>query len=275
MVIIKSSIKSIAIGGFDGMHIAHGQLFSRLCKDGGIVVIQTSYANLSPKTYRSEHTHLPIFYYPLENIKKLSGEEFISLICEEFPSLEKIVVGYDFHFGYQASCSTKELNRLFKGEVIVVDEYKVEGVSVHSRVIREFLREGDIQKANSFLGYEYTVEGIHVKGQGLGKKQFVPTINLDIEDFLVPKEGIYITQTYVNNRYIPSVTFIGHRLSTDGKYAVETHLLEDFDIEHCSKSIKVKFYGKLRDNKKYELHEELKKQILEDIEDAKEFFKTI
>lgn len=256
------------------MHLAHQQLFSNLCKDGAIVVIQTSYANLSPKTHRSEHTKYPIFYYPLENIKHLSGEEFVKLLYEEFPKLEKIVVGYDFHFGHKALSSTKELKKLFKGEVLVIDEFKVDGIAVHSRVIREYLREGDIKAANKLLGYEYIISGIHIKGQGIGNKQFVPTINLEVEEFLLPQEGIYITQTFIDARYLPSVSFIGHRGTTDGKYAVETHIFGEFDEEHSSKTVKIKFFDKIRDNKKFEVYEELKLQILEDIKVAKNYFKV-
>lgn len=271
---IKSSIKSIAIGGFDGMHIAHRKLFSHLCPKGAVVVIQTSYANLSPKDHRSRYTNFPLFYYPLENIKSLSGEEFIKLLKEEFPSLEKIVVGYDFHFGYKAACGTQELKELFKGEVIVVDEYKFEGVSVHSRVIREYLREGNINGANKLLGREYLISGFSVKGQGLGKKKFVPTINIEVEDFLLPKEGVYITATSIKDDFLPSITFVGHRVSTDGKYAVETHILEDFDQNLPYKFLDIKFYENIRENKKFDSYDDLKKEITEDIKQARNYFKS-
>ncbi len=256
------------------MHLAHQQLFSNLCKNGAIVVIQTTYANLSPKTHRNEHTDYPIFYYPLENIKHLSGEEFVKLLYEEFPNLEKIVVGYDFHFGHKASSSTEDLKKLFKGEVQVIDEFKVDGIAVHSRVIREYLREGNIKNANRLLGYEYLISGIHIKGQGLGNKQFVPTINLDVDEFLLPKEGVYITRTLVNGKYLPSVSFIGHRVTTDGKYAVESHILSGLEKEPLSKTVKIKFFEKLRDNMKFEAYGDLKLQIMNDIKEAKNFFKV-
>jgi riboflavin kinase/FMN adenylyltransferase len=255
------------------MHLAHQKLFSNLCKNGAIVVIQTSYANLSPKTHRSEHTNYPIFYYPLENIKHLSGEQFVKLLYEEFPKLEKIVVGYDFHFGHNASSSTEDLKKLFKGDVVVIDEFKVNGIAVHSRIIREYLRAGDIKEANALLGYEYIISGIHIKGQGIGKKQFVATINLDVDEFLLPQEGVYVTKTFINGTYLPSVSFIGHRVTTDGKYAVETHIFSEIDNEHSSKTLKIKFFEKIRGNKKFEVYEDLKLQILDDIQKAKNYFK--
>jgi len=270
--VIKNKVTSIAIGGFDGMHLAHQQLFSKLDNNGAIVVIQTSYANLSPKTNRTEHTKYPIFYYPLENIKHLDGKEFICLLYEEFPNIKKIVVGFDFHFGYKAAYNIDDLRSLFKGSVEVVDEYKIDNIAIHSRIIREYLRNGEIILANKLLGYRYKLKGLHIQGQGLGSKQFVPTINLDIENFLIPAEGIYITNTFLDNNSYPSISFIGHRVSTDGKFAVETHILSNLEHQCNSKEVAVSFIKKIRDNKKYDKYEELKKQIIIDIEEAKNYF---
>ncbi len=269
---IKNRITSIAIGGFDGMHLAHQQLFSKLDINGAIVVIQTSYANLSPLTNRNEHSIYPIFFYPLENIKHLSGEEFIKLLLQEFPSLNKIVVGYDFHFGHKAAYNIDNLKDIFKGDVEVVDEFKINNIAVHSRVIRAYLRDGDIAKANNLLGYNYKLKGYHITGQGLGKKQFVPTINLNVKDFLIPQEGIYITQTVLNNISYNSVSFIGHRVTTDGKFAIETHILEDISNIDIPKIIEIKFYKKLRDNQKFDQYDMLKNQIDIDIKLANNYF---
>jgi len=254
------------------MHLAHQQLFSKLDKNGAIVVISTGYANLSPYANRALHTKYPLFYYPLENIKHLSGEQFIKLLYEEFPNLKSIVVGYDFHFGHQAAYSTKHLKELFNGDVIVVDEYKVDNLAVHSRVIRGYLRDNELDMANKLLGYNYIIKGTHIRGQGIGAKQFVATINIDIKDFLIPQEGIYITKTILQNKSYDSVTFIGHRVTTDGKFAVETHIIDNDFSDTIPNNVEVVFYNKIRDNKKFDKYEELKQEILKDIEKAKEYF---
>lgn len=271
-MINKNKITTIAIGGFDGMHLAHQELFKKLGLDGGIIVICTGYANLTFKTHRAKHTNLPLFYYPLESIKHLSGEEFILALQEEFPNLKKIVVGYDFHFGYKALQDTVDLKRIFDGEVVVVEEHSIDGVAIHSRVIREYLRSGKIEEANKFLGYKYTLEGYCIKGQGLGKKQFVPTLNLEVKEFLIPDEGIYATRTKFNAKVYDSVSFIGHRFTTDGEFACETHILDESFENETPHLVEIEFYTKLRDNKKFEEYTELKAQILEDIVMAKEYF---
>ena len=70
-------IDAIAIGGFDGMHAAHQFLFAELGTHGAVVAIETGYADLTPGSHRQEHTHYPIYYYDLEDIKGLSGEGFV------------------------------------------------------------------------------------------------------------------------------------------------------------------------------------------------------
>lgn len=269
---LKNNITSIAIGGFDGMHIAHQELFKNLDSNGGILSIESSYANLTPKKYRQEYSKYPIFYYQLEEIKHLEGDEFIRLLEKEFPNLKKVVVGFDFCFGKDRKYCIQKLKELFKGEVIILDEIKLENIAVHSRVIREYIKNGDIKNANKFLGKNYKIYGNHITGQGLGSTDFVPTINLTVKEFLLPKEGVYITKTILNEKEYSSVTFLGHRVTTDGSYAIETHILEPFTQNEDEGIIQIKFLEKIRDNKKFDNFTELKNEILKDIETAKKYF---
>lgn len=270
----KNTITSIAIGGFDGMHIAHQELFKNLDEHGAIVSIESGYANLTPKIYRQEYSIYPIYYYVLDNIKHLEGDQFIKLLKEEFPNLKKIVVGYDFCFGKNRKYCTDKLKELFKGVVKIIDEIKLDDIAVHSRIIREYLKDGDIQTANKLLGKEYKIYGHQIKGQGLGSKSFVPTINLKVKEFLLPKEGVYITKTILNEKEYNSITFLGHRVTTDGSYAVETHILDE-EIKNSNYTTQIKFIKKIRDNQKFNGFEELKNQILNDIESAKNYFINI
>lgn len=271
ILVDKKNIKAIAIGGFDGMHLAHQELFRNLGNTGAIVCIETGYANLTPNKYRQEYTNYPIYYYVLENIKKLDGKEFIKLLKEEFINLEKIVVGFDFGFGKNRAYDSNSLKELFLKEVVVVNEIKIDETAIHSRTIREFIKDGNIEKANQFLGKNYKVYANSVKGQGLGKKEFVPTINLELEDFLLPNDGVYITKTTILDKTYPSVSFIGNRKTTDDKFAFETHILNE-DIDLQSSKISVEFLKKIRGNKKFDSFLELKNEILNDINIAKKYF---
>ena len=254
------------------MHVAHQALFNCLDSNGAIVVIETGYANLSPSVNREDYTNYPIFYYPLDKIKHLDGIEFINLLNEEYPNLTKIVVGYDFHFGANRKYSIADLKEFFDGEVIIIEEVSIDNIATHSREIRAYLSSGEIEIANKLLNKPYKIKGNAISGQGLGKKQFVPTINIKCTDFLLPQDGIYATKTIVNNREFDSVSFIGHRVTTDGTFAVETHILNK-DIQSVNTQVQIKFFTKIRDNQKFEEYKKLQQQILKDIDDVKQFFK--
>jgi len=267
----KNTITSLAIGGFDGMHAAHQELFSQLDDNGGILSIESGYATLTPKKYRQEYSKYPIYYYVLNEIKHLEGNKFIELLNQEYPKLKRIVVGFDFCFGKNRGYCIQELKEVFKGDVVVINEFQIDNISVHSRIIREYISNGDLITANKLLNKEYKIYGTQIKGQGLGAKSFVPTINLKVEYFLLPQVGVYISKTILNNIEYNSITFLGHRVTTDGSYAIETHIFDE-NIINDDYEIEIKFHKKIRDNKKFEAFQELKEQILLDIKEAKEYF---
>ena len=261
-----SNATAIAIGGFDGMHLGHQELFSKLGESGSIVVIETGYANLTPKKERENFTDYPFLYLDLETIRHLDGRGFIDFLQNKFPKLEKIVVGYDFHFGKDRKYSYDNLKILFSEEVVVVDEVKHKEDSIHSNIIRTKLTNGDIKGANAFLGYNYTLKGEHISGQGIGAKELVATINIEVSEFLVPKEGVYATLTRINSdeHFHPSVSFIGHRQTTDGSFAIETHILGEKVL--CVQKVAISFVSFIRENRKFETLGELKEEITKDIE---------
>lgn len=266
---------AIAIGGFDGMHIGHQHLFDALGENGTIVVIETGYANLTPKQERSHFSHHPILYMELDEIRHLNGEEFVQLLKDKFPKLSKIVVGYDFHFGKNRKYSFEDLKSLFHGEVTVIEEVTHEGDSVHSHKIRTKLKIGDIKGANLFLGHNYTIKGKVVSGQGIGKKELVATINIQTRGFLLPKEGVYTTLTRIDEEehYHPSVSFVGHRDTTDGSFAVESHILDGEVL--CKEKASISFISFIRNNEKFENLTDLKKAIQKDIAIASKELKLL
>ncbi len=278
MLSISTTLKkydSIAIGGFDGMHVGHQELFKALGDNGCVVVIDTNYASLTPKKDRKKFTKYPIVYLKLDDIRNQNAKEFIAFLKTKFIALKKIVIGYDFHFGKNRQYNIQNLKNLFNGKVVVIKEVKVANQSVHSHVIREKLSQGDIKIVSAFLGRNYQIRGKVVSGQGIGKKELVATINLDIKDYYLPKEGVYATLTCIDNQvyFYPSVTFIGHRISVDGSFAVETHIL-DKEVQ-CNKNATISFINFIRKNKKFNTLLELKNQIKKDIDSVKAELKVL
>ena len=268
-LLTKDNITAVAIGHFDGVHRGHKELLKRLGVYGGLVVIDKNKANITPGLKRAEYSRYPCFLYDFNEIKGLSGEEFIALLKRDFKNLQKIVVGFDFRFGRGRAWDKYDLARIFDGEVVVVDEFCFDSMGVHSSAIREYIKQGEIYKANLLLGREYSVEGRVIKGQGIGSRELVPTLNLDVKSYLLPREGVYATRTRIGNKTYGSVTFIGNRVSTDDNFSVETHVLNENIMD--ARDVAVCFIKRLRDNLKFSDLASLKAQIKIDINAAMDF----
>ena len=250
----------ITIGGFDGMHLAHMKLIKK--SDAYLVIEKNS--SLTPCFERIEYSSKMLDLLKLEEIKHLSKDEFIDILKSY--NIKKIIVGFDFRFGKNRSGDIKDLQKAFSVEII--EEIKIDSLGIHSNNIRNFIKSNKIKKANKFLGHYYKIKGIQIKGQGLGSKELLPTINLDlIHNYTLP-QGVFLTKT--NSLF--SMTFIGKR-STDDNFAIETHILnEKWQIE-SGKLINIEFIDFLRENKKFNNLKDLKKQILHDRQKALEIIK--
>ena len=262
---LKNTIQSIAIGSFDGIHIAHQTLIDQA---DAIVIIERNGGYLTPGYKRSFYTSKICCFYHFDKVKSLTPKVFVKKLKEDFPHLEKIIVGYDFAFGKEKAGNAEHLDELFDGEVCIIKEVSIEGIPVHSRTIKAYLREGKIEMANKLLGRRYTIDGEVIAGQGLGKQELVPTLNLHVDHYQLPLEGVYATRTKIGNEWLDSVSFLGHRVTTDGSYAVETHII-DKDIGEVNGEVMIEFVAFIRGNQKFDGLDGLKKQIQDDIDIAK------
>ena len=245
----------VTIGGFDGMHLAHMQLIKK--SDAYIVIEKNS--TLTPYFDRIFYESKMLELLELKNIKHLSKEEFIEKLKNY--GIKKIVIGYDFKFGKKRSGNIKDLKKAF--EVEVIEEIKHKNIPVHSHIIRTFIKNNEITKANELLGHTYKIKGSKIKGQGLGSKELLPTINIALLHNYALPQGVFFTKT--NDNF--SVTFIGKR-STDGNFSIETHILNGEWRMENGKLINIEFLQFIRNNRKFDDLKELKKQILKDKESA-------
>lgn len=260
-----NQIRRIAIGSFDGIHLGHQALIDQV---DALVIIERNTGYLTPGYKRSLFTSKACCFYHFDKIKSLTPEAFVHKLEVDFPALETIVVGYDFHFGKDKAGDAQMMKTLTDKQVSIVEQVTLGETPVHSRTIKSYLREGKIELANNLLGRTYHIEGRAVPGQGLGKKELVPTINLHVEEYQLPLEGVYATRTRIDGQWLDSVSFLGHRVTTDDSYAVETHIL-DQKIGEVSGEIALEFVGFIRINQKFDTLDALRKQIFDDIEAAK------
>ncbi|MBK1992017.1 bifunctional riboflavin kinase/FAD synthetase [Campylobacter sp. 2018MI35] len=272
--IVKDKVKSLAIGSFDGIHLGHKKLIDCLDKQGILLIIDKFKGKkLCTNQDKFLLTKKEVLELDFENIKTLDGKEFLQFLKKEFKNLEYIVVGYDFSFGRNRAYKAKDIEILSGIKTIIVDEFSINEIGVHTSLIKEYLKQGNIKKANSFLGRNYNIKGRLIKGQGLGSKELFATLNLECEDYFLPKDGVYATFTKFKNQSYKSVSFIGIR-SSDNNFAIESHILEKFDDKlNLCEILELEFVDYIRENQKFENLNKLKNQISKDIQKAKEILK--
>ena len=158
-------------------------------------------------------------------------------------------------------------------EVIEIGAQQLNDVSVSSTKIRNALDTGNIEIANTYLGYHFMLSGAIVKGKGIGKTLDFPTANLQVKEEykLIPKNGVYIVQAEIFGKTIFGLTNIGTNPTVGGKIkTIETYFL-DFNGDLYNKSIRLEFLARVRDEEKFNSVETLKEAIRNDVNFARNF----
>jgi riboflavin kinase/FMN adenylyltransferase len=289
----------IAIGNFDGIHLGHQRLLQyciALAKESGAVATALTFEPPPLKVLRPEAAPLRIstneqrlewfgalgmeaavvLPFTME-LAKLAPEDFVDEILVRQLQVRAVVVGDNFRFGHRQAGDVKFLRELGMRDgfnVIVHEPVVVDGEIVSSTVIRRLILEGEVTRAARMLGRSFALTGEVVPGTGTGRKFTFPTLNLRPEQELLPAKGVYITRTVLEGEPSShrSVTNVGMRPTFNGTgLTVETHLL-DYSGNFSPKRIEVRFWKKLREEKKFGGPEELKAQIAKDIARANGFF---
>ncbi|WP_434087683.1 bifunctional riboflavin kinase/FAD synthetase [Campylobacter vulpis] len=270
-ILEKNEVKTLAIGCFDGLHLGHLELVKKLDKNGALLVINKFKGEiLSDDKQRQELSQKAIFTLEFEEIRHLRAREFLNFLKQEFVNLKHIVVGYDFVFGHNKEALAFDIERLSGIKTSIVPEFKLDGLSVHTSLIKNFLARGEVRKAERFLGRKYSIKANVVKGQGLGKKELFATLNLRNINYFLPKNGVYASRIKVRQKCFKSVSFLGVR-STDLAFSIETHIVEEFQKEvRVGEEVELFFVEFLRENEKFSDLKALKEKIKQDIEQTKE-----
>lgn len=267
----NASAKSIAIGKFDSMHLAHKAILNKLESNGIVLLIKMPYLDnkfIVPYAKRKDYIQNEIYYIDFDEISHLSGVEFLNFLRSKLPCLRSIIVGSDFKFGKNRSCSALDIQHISDFHTTIIDEMSINGIPIHSSYIKRYILSGDIVLANKLLGRFYSIEGEVVKGQGIGKEELFPTINIKADEYILPKDGVYASYIKLKGNFFQSISFIGYRLSTNMSFAIETHII-DKDIQDSPNMLEIFFVEKIRDNKKFDDLASLKAQISTDINIAR------
>jgi riboflavin kinase / FMN adenylyltransferase len=214
------------------------------------------------------------------DLSLMSPREFVKLIiCDRLHAIE-VHEGYNFRFGHKATGDVTLLTQLGAEcgfEVITYTELRLRGESVSSTRIRELIQKGDIRRAGFLLGRPFSIQSTAGRGRGYGSKYTVPTINLSRYEELVPRDGVYITQTRVAAECFNSVTNVGNRPTFGSdSFAIESHLLNFHPLELTADTeIEISFLSRVRDEIKFGSVEELRQQIQRDVAKAERYFRSM
>ena len=281
---------AIALGNFDGVHIGHQKLIKEMvenAKKNGLkssVLLfhnhtKTVLEGKGPKLITSlnqkydliENLGVDIIYTMTfnENIMKLSPEEFVNRILIEKLKCKAVAVGTDYRFGHKASGNADLLTKLgdkFNLLVNIVSPMYVDDEIVSSTKIRELISEGDLDMAKILLGRDYSVFGNVIHGKKMGTKLGFPTANIELlENYIIPKKGVYNTRTIIDNNNYLSATSVGYNPTfSEDRLKIESHII-DFNDNIYGKTIELVFIKYLRDEFKFETLDLLKEQMGKDI----------
>jgi len=211
------------------------------------------------------------------DLARLSPEEFVEQILVRGLRVRAVLVGENFRFGHRQGGDVallRELGARHGFAVEIIPPLALDGEIVSSTAIRREIAAGNVTHAARLLGRPFVLTGEIVSGTGTGRRFTFPTLNLKPEQELLPARGVYVTRTLLEgeSKSRRSVTNVGMRPTFNGaSLSVETHLL-DFSGEVTAKRMEVRFWKRLREEKKFAGPEELRAQIARDIASARRFF---
>ena len=214
-----------------------------------------------------------------KEFSRLSALEFVRDVLVNKLKVKSVVIGYDHRFGRNRNASIQELigfGNTFDFRVEEIPAQEIDEVSVSSTKIRNALLNGDVQTANTYLGYEYILCGNIIKGKGLGKDLGFPTANIKIDESykLVPQNGVYIVHCEFDHKRVPGMMNIGFNPTVGGSIkSIEVNLF-NVDQHLYKKNIRVRFLKKIRDEQKFESLGALSSQLHLDKKIALEFLKN-
>lgn len=292
----------VSVGNFDGVHCGHQQVLREVVRRAHANGSKAIAVTFEPHPFRILRPDVvPRLITPLAKKEALLAQtgldalleipftrDFSMTTADDFARnilagklrAKEVHEGDNFRFGHNAEGNTEKLKELgrelgFKVEVCPV--MMVRGIPVSSSQVRALLTAGRVSMARRLLGRAFSITGAPGRGRGYGHKYTVPTINLTRYDDLIPGDGVYLTQTRVDNETFNSVTNVGLRPTFgDESFAIETHLLDFHPIDVTAQTeVEISFLRWRRPEIKFPSIDALKEQIGKDVKRAQRYFELL
>ena len=286
----------VTIGTFDGVHVGHQKVLKDLVesakKNNATSVLLTFFPH--PRMVLQKESNIKLINTIDERIQLLHKIGLNSLVIHEFSNefsnltaiefvkkilvnklkIAKLIIGYDHHFGKNREGNFKklqELGKLFDFKLKKISQHDISDIAVSSTKIRKAIENGEIEKANTYLGYNFMLTGKVVIGKNLGEKIGFPTANIKISDplKLIPANGVYVVETNINGINYRGAMNIGTRptFEINGQRSLEVHVI-GFHNSLYEQPLQVEFIRKLRDEQNFGSIDALKEQLAKDIANA-------
>ena len=298
----KTHATAITIGTFDGVHVGHRELLDKLISGAKIFNLKATVLTFfpHPRMVLQQDANIKLLntldekvkilgqigldflmIYPFtQEFSRLTANEFVENILVNGLNAKKVIIGYDHRFGRNRNADIhdlKDFGKLFNFKVDEIPAQEIDNVSISSTKIRKALEEGDIITANLYLGYEYMLTGVVIKGKGLGRQLSFPTANIFIEETykLIPLKGVYVVKSNINNRIVygmmnigfnPTVAKAKNTLATLLE-SIEVHFF-DFNQDLYGQTLQIDILNRIRDEHKFTSIDALKDQLAKDKETA-------
>ena len=295
---IKSKHKNsiILIGNFDGLHLGHQKLFNlaqnfkkKYSLKIGVMTFEPmpkmffnkNLNNFRISNQKQKITLLKKFDVDFIIVKKFDKKfsktksiNFIKDILSNRLGAKFIFVSNNFRFGNKREGNVKQLiqyETLYNYKIIKPKPLSKNKKIISSTLIRKYLENGKLDKANKFLNREWSIEGKVIKGRQLGKKIGFPTANIDIKSYVVAKPGVYAVKVKKEKttKFVRGIANLGYRPTfNQKKILLEVHLF-NFTENLYNKYLTVNFLKFIRKEKKFKNISQLKKQIKIDLQKAR------
>ncbi len=290
----------ITIGNFDGVHTGHQVILAEVTKKAKSLSVPSMLICFEPQPreffdvyeaparltrFREKVdllTTLGIDYVLCfkfdEATRSMSAARFVEMLAVDL-AVRVLFVGDDFQFGHDRAGTFADLEKAGDEHGFeITNQYTIvlDSERISSTRIRECLAKGDFELARRLLGYDYSITGKVVYGRQIGRTLQVPTANIQLHRYVAPISGVFAVEMLVDGINCQGVANVGVRPTFNEKTPrpiLEVHLF-DFHRDIYGKTVKVVFRHKIREERKFDDIEALKKAIFEDIAQARAFFRS-
>jgi riboflavin kinase/FMN adenylyltransferase len=289
----------VTLGVFDGLHIGHQLIMKTVVERARAAGAVPTVITFEPHPRAVLHPEsapplLQTFDQKIEALgvlgieqtivihfdkafSQIRAEEFLREVIVDRLQAKEVYLGRGFAFGHNREGHIDLLRKVSSQLGFLADEVpevQIRGERVSSSRIRELILEGQINLARRMLGRPYGVQGRVVRGAARGQKLGFPTANIDPQNRVIPKRGVYVTAILIDGQWRQSVTNVGVRptFGATAPSSIETHVL-DWSDDLYERTVRVRFLHRLRDEKKFGSIDELKSQIERDVARAQDYFK--